>query len=149
MDGLTIEELEQIYSLAIKSKCDHVAIKHIENFIDAVPKEQVQYTLTAIEIKELSVNTSIRFMIILYFLTKNISLEFLRKRNQFFKGDTVLVKDIWNDIEPILIKKILLSRELNAYFKDKGNTQSEEFILWLSAAKTLIIDDIAFEEFID
>ena len=148
MDGLTINDLNQIYSMAIKSKCAQETIKHIENFIIAIPKKREIDTLTAKEIKELSVNIPIKFMIIVYFLTKNSSLEILRKRNTPYKSSTVLVKDLWNEIEPTLIKIIFFSREISTYFKDKGDTQSEEFKNWLNAAKTLIIDDIVFEEII-
>lgn len=146
MDGLTINDLSSILSLAIQAECAQNSVNHLKKFIATVdPKSRVSRKLSENEIRILSADKMVAFIMILFFLTKNVSLEFLRREVKSYKNGFVCVKDLWDEIEGLIKRKMLLSREISSYFCEN----EAGFTKLIDAAKSIIIEDLSFQEFVN
>lgn len=149
MNRLRNTDLEQLTGIAQEAKCTHETITTIENFVKAANKRAAgMHELNEDEIKEITANKTAKCLMILFFLTKNVALEFLRRKKEPYRNDQILINNIWYDIKEILVKKLLLSRDIQSYFQPFGGINSEEFTHFVNAAKTIKIIDLVAEEFV-
>ena len=149
MNRLRNTDLEQLSGIGQEAKCTHETIATIENFVKAANKRAAgMHELNEDEIKEITANKTAKCLMILFFLTKNVALEFLRRKKEPYRNDQILINNIWYDIKEILVKKLLLSRDIQSYFQPFGGINSEEFTHFVNAAKTIKIIDLVAEEFV-
>lgn len=148
MNILTVNDLEHILSLAVKENCGRKHINHIKtNIIIINEKLYKNRALTQDEITALSTNKKVKFMMILFFLTKNASLEFIRRNEELYASESVQVNKLWQHIELTIKKKLLLSREIGSQFKHDF-ASSSSLSHFVNAAQSLEFTDLAAEEFI-
>ncbi|HAU3487114.1 TPA: hypothetical protein F7027_08975 [Legionella pneumophila] len=149
MNGLTINDLGQILSLAIEAKYAQESVDHIKKYLSTLrAKSAESRELTENEINRMAADKNIKFLMILFFLTKNVSLEFLRKQEAIYEDESILVSELWANIENLVKKKMLLSREINSYFDGQKDKPSERFNKLINIAKTIKINDLVSEEFV-
>lgn len=149
MNRLRNTDLEQLTGIAQEAKCTHETIATIENFVKVANKRAAgMHELNEDEIKEITADKTAKCLMILFFLTKNVALEFLRRKKEPYRNDQILINNIWYDIKEILVKKLLLSRDIQSYFQPFGGINSEEFTHFVNAAKTIKIIDLVAEEFV-
>lgn len=145
MDRLRIKDAERLQALSMAAKFDAATISHIEAFIKTLKGNPIQ-PLSDIQIKYLTSNSNVKMLMILLFLTENVTLEFIRRNRKTYSKPIVLVIDFWNDIQETLIKKLLLSRDISASLFQ--NDDPAWFQHLVDAAKTIKIDNITSEEFV-
>jgi hypothetical protein len=149
MDRLTIRDVVTVKSLLINAKYNTQSIRHIDDFFQGIKDSSLSSSrqLTENEIIQLSSDQTVKSMMILLFLVGNVALEFLRKKRSH-TIQIVSIADLWSDIEELVIKKLLLSRDICAYFKENVGINSEEFNNYVKAVQNLKIEDITSELFV-
>lgn len=150
MDRLKVNDIDRIKALALDAQYPQATINHIDIFKKSLFQESADTSreLTDSEVKQLSSNQDVKNLMIILFLVQNVALEHLRKKDEPYTGNIVSINDLWDDIKDILNKKLLLSRELNASFKEKGGENSEEFKNIIAALKEVKINDLCSEQFV-
>ncbi|MCS5712838.1 MAG: hypothetical protein AB7V32_02135 [Candidatus Berkiella sp.] len=149
MFQLQVKDLARIKSLAIAAKYDQEINNLIDDFMHNVAdKSNIARDLTKNEIEQLSSNKQIKKLMILLFLVENVTLSFLKTRNEPYANNKVLVQDCWNQIEDVLIKRLKLSREFMPLFESKNEHDVNELKSLFIAAKTIVISDLCSEEFV-
>ncbi len=149
IDKLKISDIDQLISLTINAKCEHRLISNLKKFKEILlnTANQKNRPLKADELQQLCSDKITQLYMILFFLAKNTALEHLRLKHKPFKDEVVLISQVWHEIKETLTNKLLLSREINSYFKERGGRNGEEFKTFVALSKTIQIDDLMSEKF--
>jgi hypothetical protein len=145
MDRLRIKDVKRLQALSIVAKFDPTTTSYIDTFIKTLKSNPTQ-PLSDIQIKHLASNGNVKKLMILLFLAENITLEFIRRNKKTYNQPIVLVLNFWDDIQETLIKKLLISRDIRASLFQ--NDDPAWFQHLVDAAKTILIDYLASEEFV-
>lgn len=150
MFQLAVKDLERIKQLAVAAKYDQAVISLVDDFIHGIEdgSNQSRY-LTKSEIAQLALSQNIKKLMILLFLVENVTLNFLKTRDEPYAKDKVLVKDYWNQIEETLTNRLKISRDFAPLFESKNDNEVNELKRLLIAAQTIEITDLCSEEFVN
>jgi len=149
MNTLTINDIKQILALAKEMGYNQYEMQFIKDNLKILNENSsANRPLSQQEINHLATNNSLKLLMILYFLTKNVALEFLRRQQENYKGKSVKVKNLWKNIQSTIKNKLFLSRAVRQHFNvDSVNADSlENFV---NAAQILEFDDLMSEEFVN
>lgn len=138
IERLRTTDLNNLDQLA-KNQNNINACKHI-NAIEATLDTQTVSDLDIEILEALSKNNAVKALMILYFLTKNVTLEYIRRTNIVVNYPQIKVSEYWEEISQTLLAKLKLSRYLPQHFNDK------ELENLASLAKDIIIDDLVTAE---
>ena len=148
LDRLKTTDIERVRSLLLAAENEQSGINYLDDFMKQMAEDVDNgkpRVLTENELHQLCLNNNVKRNMILLFLIDNISLEYLRKREGGFEGNSVLVKDIWSSIKGTLYNKLLLSRDMNSYYGNNGG--EEQLNKFMSLSKRVEIKDLVSEIF--